>query len=72
MAFQIVNAHFRDVGTIMRGMSIGMRLLTAGRISLDGLVTHRFRLDAINDAFATAVEKPEGFVKATVTFPGQS
>jgi L-iditol 2-dehydrogenase len=72
MAFQIVNAHFRDVGTIMRGMSIGMRLLTAGRISLDGLVTHRFGLDAINDAFATAVEKPEGFVKATVTFPGQS
>jgi 2-desacetyl-2-hydroxyethyl bacteriochlorophyllide A dehydrogenase len=70
MAFQIVNAHFRDVGTIMRGMSIGMRLLTAGRISLDGLVTHRFGLDEINDAFATAVAKPEGFVKSTVTFPG--
>jgi threonine dehydrogenase-like Zn-dependent dehydrogenase len=69
MAFSIVNAHFRDVGTIMRGMSVGMRLLTAGRISLDGLVTHRFGLDDINDAFATAVDKPEGFVKATVTFP---
>jgi threonine dehydrogenase-like Zn-dependent dehydrogenase len=70
MAFQIVNAHFRDVGTIMRGMSVGMRLLTAGRISLQGLVTHRFGLDDVNEAFATAVDKPEGFGKSTVTFPG--
>jgi 2-desacetyl-2-hydroxyethyl bacteriochlorophyllide A dehydrogenase len=69
MAFQIVNAHFRDVGTIMRGMSVGMRLLTAGRISLEGLVTHRFALDDINEAFATAVAKPQGFVKSTVVFP---
>jgi 2-desacetyl-2-hydroxyethyl bacteriochlorophyllide A dehydrogenase len=70
MAFQLINAHFRDVNTIMRGMSVGMRLLTAGRISLDGLVTHRFGLEQINEAFATAVDKPGGFVKSTVTFPG--
>ena len=70
MAFQIVNAHFRDVNTIMRGMTIGMRLLTAGRLSLQGLVTHRFGLDDINEAFATAVDKPDGFVKSTVTLPG--
>jgi 2-desacetyl-2-hydroxyethyl bacteriochlorophyllide A dehydrogenase len=67
MAFQIVNAHFRDPATIMRGMRTGMRLLTSGRIALDDLVTHRFGLDRVNEAFATAVEKPPGFVKATVT-----
>jgi L-iditol 2-dehydrogenase len=67
MAYEIVNAHFRDVGTIMRGMRQGMRLLTSGRIRLDDLVTHRFGLDQVNEAFATAVEKPPGFVKATVT-----
>jgi hypothetical protein len=33
------------------------------------VVTHRFGLDDINEAFATAVDKPEGFVKSTVTFP---
>ena len=66
MAFQIHNAHFRDISIIMRGMRIGMRLLTSGRLSLDDLVTHRFRLDEINQAFATACEKPEGFVKSTV------
>jgi L-iditol 2-dehydrogenase len=71
MAFQLVNAHFRDVGTIMRGMDVGMRLLTSGTLSLEGLVTHRFGLDEINEAFATAVEKPQGFGKSTVTFGGQ-
>ncbi len=66
MAFTIVNAHFREIATIMRGMRIGMRLLTSGRLSLDGLVSHRFTLAEIGDAFATAHSKPEGFVKATV------
>ena len=66
MAFQIYNAHFREVSTIMRGMRIGMRLLTSGRLSFEDLVTHRFQLQEINQAFATACEKPEGFVKSTV------
>lgn len=66
MAFKIVNAHFRDVGTILGGMRTGMRLLTSGRISLDDLVTHRFSLDEVTGAFQTAIDKPEGFVKATV------
>lgn len=66
MAFQIINAHFREVPTILRGMRIGMRLLTSGRLTLDGLVTHRFPLSEIGQAFLTAHEKPEGFVKSTI------
>jgi len=66
-AFQIVNAHFREVSTIMRGMRVGMRLLTSGRLTMDDLVTHRFPLSDINEAFAIAHRKPEGFVKSTVT-----
>jgi threonine dehydrogenase-like Zn-dependent dehydrogenase len=66
MAFQIINAHFREISTIMRGMRIGMRLLTSGRLSLDDLVTHRFQLNEINQAFLAAHEKPEGFVKSTI------
>lgn len=66
MAFRIVNAHFRDVGTILSGMRAGMRLLTSHRISMDELVTHRYALTDIDDAFRTSLEKPEGFVKATV------
>jgi L-iditol 2-dehydrogenase len=66
MAFEIVNAHFREIDTIMDGMRAGMRLLTSGRLALDDLVTHRYALEDVNEAFATAVAKPEGFVKATV------
>jgi L-iditol 2-dehydrogenase len=65
-AFRIANAHFRDVATILRGMRAGMRLVTSGRISLEDLVTHRFPLATIDQAFRTAIEKPTGFVKATV------
>jgi L-iditol 2-dehydrogenase len=70
MAFDIVNAHFRDMREIMRGMRAGMRLLTSGRIALDDLVSHRFALEDVNTAFATAAERPEGFVKATVAMAG--
>ena len=69
MAFTLVNAHFREVSTIVRGMEIGMRLLADGVLSMDGLVSHRSPLERINDAFATLRDKPEGFVKAVVTFP---
>jgi 2-desacetyl-2-hydroxyethyl bacteriochlorophyllide A dehydrogenase len=71
MAFRIVNAHFRDAETILRGMRMGMRLLTSRRIRLDELVTHRFPLERIDEAFRTAVAKPEGFVKATVVPNGE-
>jgi len=66
MAFQILNAHFREEATILRGMRIGMRLLTSGRLSLEDLVTHRFPLSEIGQAFLAAHEKPEGFVKSTI------
>jgi L-iditol 2-dehydrogenase len=67
MAYDLRNAHFREVATIMRGMDIGARLLTNGQLDLSRLVTHRFDLADINDAFRAAVTKPEGFVKAIVT-----
>jgi threonine dehydrogenase-like Zn-dependent dehydrogenase len=69
MAFTLVNGHFRDLPTIMRGMSVGMRLVSSGVLSLEGLVTHRFPLERVNDAFATMRDKPEGFVKAVIAFP---
>lgn len=66
MAFRIANCHFRDVDTILHGMETGMRLLRAGRIDMEPLVTHRFPLSRIGDAFQSAHDKPHGFAKATV------
>jgi threonine dehydrogenase-like Zn-dependent dehydrogenase len=36
---------------------------------MDGLVSHRFPLERIDEAFQALRDKPEGFVKAVVTFP---
>jgi L-iditol 2-dehydrogenase len=66
MAYDIRNAHFRDVTRILSGMRTGMRLLNDGVVDLAPHVTHRFELADIGAAFDTAVAKPDGFVKATV------
>jgi threonine dehydrogenase-like Zn-dependent dehydrogenase len=67
MAYDLRNAHFREVSTILHGMDVGMRLLRSGAIDLASHVTHRFELADIAEAFDTAVAKPDGFVKAVVT-----
>jgi threonine dehydrogenase-like Zn-dependent dehydrogenase len=66
MAFDIVNAHFRDLDTIMRGMRAGMRLVDAGVLDPSPLVTESYPLADIGRAFETAAAKPDGFVKAVV------
>ncbi len=66
MGFGIVNAHFRDIGTIMHGMRTGMRLVNAGTLDVSGLVSHTFPLTRIAEAFETAASKPEHFTKAVV------
>ena len=43
-ALRVVNAHFREVAAIMRGMRTGMRLLTSGRRRA---ARRRFRLEAL-------------------------
>lgn len=66
MAFQLVNAHFRDLAHIRAGMQKAMRLLTSHQLSLDELITHYYELDAIQEAFTASHEKPENFVKAVI------
>ena len=66
MAFHIVNAHFRDIDTIMRGMRAGMRLVNAGILDVSGLMTDIFPLAGIAEAFEIASDRPEHFVKAVV------
>jgi 2-desacetyl-2-hydroxyethyl bacteriochlorophyllide A dehydrogenase len=67
MAFQVVNAHFRDPAVVMAGMRAGMRLVESGRLDASSLVTHRYPLERTAEAFETAAARPDGFVKAVVT-----
>jgi threonine dehydrogenase-like Zn-dependent dehydrogenase len=66
MAYEIVNAHFRERQTILDGMRTGLRLLEAGLVSGADLISHVFPLDRIGEAFELAAAKPDGFAKAVI------
>lgn len=62
----VINAHERDPQIYKSGMEEGVRLLAEGSLDLGPLITHTFPLSEINHAFATAEERPEGFLKSVV------
>jgi L-iditol 2-dehydrogenase len=70
MAFDIKNAHFRKIDTIMAGMRAGMRLVNAGLLDVSPLVTSVHPLARIDEAFETAAAKPDGYLKAVVSLDG--
>lgn len=66
-ALTVLNAHERRKGVQMDCMQRGLRLLAAGKLAMEPLVTHRFALDEVDAAFAALEQKPEGFIKSIVT-----
>lgn len=66
-ALQLINAHFRDRETIMRGMHVGMRLVNANILDVTSLRGDAYGLDHVAEAFEAAAAKRDGFVKAIVT-----
>ncbi|MFO7837813.1 MAG: alcohol dehydrogenase catalytic domain-containing protein [Candidatus Thorarchaeota archaeon] len=53
-----------------REFEVGMDLLYKGRIDAEKLVTHRYTLEEINDAYAAALDKEkEKSIKVQITFP---
>lgn len=66
-ALEVLNAHERRAGYQMDCMRRGLTLLAAGKLQTAPLVTHRFGLDQVDDAFRALWTKPAGFVKAVIT-----
>jgi threonine dehydrogenase-like Zn-dependent dehydrogenase len=62
----VVNAHERDAGVHLDGLREAVRLAVAGALDVERLVTHRFPLARLGDAFEAARTRPSGFVKAWV------
>lgn len=67
-AIDVVNAHVRRQADLLESMRIGLELEAQGLIDLGSLVTHRFDLTQVDDAYTALRDKPEGFIKAVV-FP---
>jgi NADPH:quinone reductase len=68
----VINAHERDPQIYRSGMEEGVRLLAAGELDLEPLLTHRFPLAEVGRAFAVAESRPEGFLKALIVPDGSS
>jgi threonine dehydrogenase-like Zn-dependent dehydrogenase len=62
----VVNAHERDPAACVDGMRAAAELLAAGELDPAPLLTHRFPLGRLGDAFEAASSRPFGFVKAWV------
>jgi len=62
----VINAHERDPRVYVEGIREAARAVSEGRLDPSPLYTHRFGLDEVDRALETAVERPEGFLKALV------
>lgn len=62
----VINAHERDRATYVRGMQEAADAVAIGWLDPQPLYTHTFALARIGDAFATALDRPDGFLKALV------
>jgi threonine dehydrogenase-like Zn-dependent dehydrogenase len=69
-AIDVVNAHVRRRDLLNEAIRRGLELTRMGRIHPGSLVTHRFGLDDVGDAFGALAGKPDGFTKAIVTMEG--
>lgn len=66
----VINAHERDPAIYLEGIRAAVAAVVEGRLDPSPLYSHRFGLDALPAALDTAVERPDGFVKALVVTNG--
>jgi threonine dehydrogenase-like Zn-dependent dehydrogenase len=62
----VINAHERERAVYLRGVRQAIAAVLEGRLDPSPLYTHEFPLRRAQDAFATASQRPDGFLKAIV------
>lgn len=62
----VINAHERSPAVQMEGMSLGMEAAKAGKLDIPSLISHRFRLEELGQAYRMLSRRPEGFIKAII------
>jgi threonine dehydrogenase-like Zn-dependent dehydrogenase len=62
----VVNAHERDPAVYVQGVREAVDAVLDGRIDLDRLLTHRYRLAELGRALNDTRDRPEGFLKAWI------
>lgn len=64
----VVNAHERDPPVQLQGLREAVEAVASGQLDPAPLYTHRYPLERLSEALAATRDKPDGFVKALVTF----
>ncbi len=66
--FDVINAHERDPAVALRGLREAVDAVASGRIDPSLLLTHQYPLDSLGEALDSTRDRPDGFIKALVTF----
>ncbi len=64
----VINAHERDPKIYVEGIRDAVNAVASGRIDPAPLYTHRFALDDLGAALDATRDRPDGFLKALVSF----
>ncbi|WP_371273305.1 zinc-binding dehydrogenase [Zhengella sp.] len=64
----VINAHERQLATCRQGVIEGIQRAETGLLPIDELLTHSFPLALLDKALDITHMRPEGFMKALVTF----
>jgi threonine dehydrogenase-like Zn-dependent dehydrogenase len=65
----VINAHERDPAAYVDGIHAAVEVVASGLLDPGPLFTHRFPLAQLDQALDAARDRPDGFLKALVTFP---
>lgn len=64
----VINAHERDPQEYIKGIKAAVQAVEQGIINPESLYTHSYTLENIDKAFDNLTNRPDGFVKALITF----
>jgi threonine dehydrogenase-like Zn-dependent dehydrogenase len=64
----VINAHERDPEIYMQGIREAVEAVASGRLDPTELYTHRFPLERLDEALDATRDRPDGFLKALVTY----
>ena len=64
----VINAHERDPKIYMQGLREAIDAIASGRIDPSSLYTHTYPLDRLDEALDATRDRPDGFLKALVTY----
>lgn len=62
----VINTHEREIGMYTRGIQDAIEAVVSGYLTPQPLFSHRFELEALQQALEMARDRPEGFFKALV------